>query len=206
MKDPYEVLGVSRSASEEEVTKAYRRLAKKYHPDLNPNDPDAQKKMAEINVAYEDIKSGRAAHAQPERPSASTYAPFGGFDPFSYGGFRYETQRPESLQTIESLVNAGRFQEALLLLNQMTARNAQWFALSAVCHYALGSIVTARQHILTAMQMDPMNTEYKRLQQQMEQYAADYTERGQVFGFPKARGLGRFLIGLWLCFYCRFCC
>ncbi len=206
MKDPYEVLGVSRSATEEEITKAYRKLAKKYHPDLNPNDPDAQKKMAEINVAYEDIRSGRAAYSYEQPAQQQTYAPFGGFDPFSFGGFRYETEKPDSLQTVETLVNTGRFQEALLLLNRMTTRNARWFALSAVCHWSLGSIVTARQHILTAVQMEPANAEYRQLQQRMEQYAADYTQRGQMFGFPRARGLGRFLLGLWLCFYCRFCC
>ena len=56
-QDPYKVLGVPYGASDEEVTKAYRRLAKKYHPDLNPNDPEAAKKMSEINAAYEQIKS-----------------------------------------------------------------------------------------------------------------------------------------------------
>lgn len=56
MKDPYSVLGVSANASEEEIKKAYRTLAKKYHPDLNPNDEEAAKKMNEINVAYEQIK------------------------------------------------------------------------------------------------------------------------------------------------------
>ena len=60
MKDPYEVLGISRGASDEEVTKAYRKLAKKYHPDLNPDDPVAAEKMAEINAAYDMIKSGKA--------------------------------------------------------------------------------------------------------------------------------------------------
>ena len=64
MQDPYKVLGVPYGASEEEVTKAYRRLAKKYHPDLNPNDPTAAQKMSEINAAYEQIKSGKTNQSQ----------------------------------------------------------------------------------------------------------------------------------------------
>ena len=59
-QDPYEVLGVPRGASEEEVTKAYRKLAKKYHPDLNPGDEEASKKISKINANYNEIKNGRA--------------------------------------------------------------------------------------------------------------------------------------------------
>ena len=55
--DPYKVLGVSPGASDEEIKTAYRRLAKKYHPDRNPNDPEAAKKMQQVNAAYEQIKN-----------------------------------------------------------------------------------------------------------------------------------------------------
>lgn len=58
MRDPYEVLGLPHGASDEEVTKAYRNLAKKYHPDLNPGDKNAEKKMSEINEAYDRIRHG----------------------------------------------------------------------------------------------------------------------------------------------------
>ena len=55
--DPYKILGLERGASDEEVKQAYRRLAKKYHPDLNPGDQEAAKKMQQINEAYDQIKN-----------------------------------------------------------------------------------------------------------------------------------------------------
>ena len=65
VKDPYEVLGVSRGASEDEIKTAYRKLAKQYHPDLHPGDPVAAQKMNEINQAYEQIKNPQAYQQQP---------------------------------------------------------------------------------------------------------------------------------------------
>ena len=56
--DPYKVLGVAPTASEEEIKKAYRDLSKKYHPDLNPGDENAAKKMSDINAAYDQIQKG----------------------------------------------------------------------------------------------------------------------------------------------------
>ena len=73
MKDPYEVLGVSRNASEQEIKAAYRELAKKYHPDNYQNNPLAdlaQEKMREINEAYDEIVK--------ERSSGRTYGTGGG--------------------------------------------------------------------------------------------------------------------------------
>ena len=55
--DPYKVLGLEPGASDEEVKQAYRRLAKKYHPDLNPGDAEAARKMQEVNEAYDRIKN-----------------------------------------------------------------------------------------------------------------------------------------------------
>ena len=79
--DPYKVLGVSPDASDEDIKRAYRRLAKKYHPDLNPGDKVAAQKMQEVNAAYEQIKN-------PEKFQSQQGGPYGGgyYDPF--GGYR----------------------------------------------------------------------------------------------------------------------
>ena len=71
MKSPYEVLGVEENASLDEVTKAYRKLAKKYHPDLNPGDEEAARKMGEINEAYDRIKRGDINPNQQQNPYAT---------------------------------------------------------------------------------------------------------------------------------------
>lgn len=91
-RDYYEVLGVSRDASEEEIKKAYRRLARRYHPDVNKDDPEAEAKFKEISEAYK-VLSDPKARAQYDRFGHAAFdgaggQGAGGFDPFGdFGGF-----------------------------------------------------------------------------------------------------------------------
>lgn len=99
MNDPYSTLGVSPEATDDEIKKAYHKLARKYHPDLNPGDKDAEKKMNEINGAYEairDIRSGKTSSSSygnassGGRQSNNRYGSYGsGYYGSSYEGFGF---------------------------------------------------------------------------------------------------------------------
>lgn len=73
VKDPYQVLGISQGASADEIKTAYRKMAKKYHPDLHPDDPKAAEKMNEINEAY-DILSHPEKYSRYQNPYSNTYS------------------------------------------------------------------------------------------------------------------------------------
>ena len=72
--NPYEVLGVDPSISDEELSSAYKKLAKKYHPDLNPGNESAARKMGEVNQAYDQIKAMRQRGQSYETAGANAYS------------------------------------------------------------------------------------------------------------------------------------
>ena len=79
MRDPYEVLGIQRGASDEEIKKAYRAKCKRWHPDLNPNDPTAEEHFKEVQAAYDAITKGETGPQMGGNP-------YGGYRQQSYGG------------------------------------------------------------------------------------------------------------------------
>ena len=90
-KNYYETLGVNKNASDEEIKKAYRQMAKKYHPDLNPGDASAAEKLKEVNEAYE-VLSDKTKRSNYDTYGSATGPQFGGADGFSnfgggFGGF-----------------------------------------------------------------------------------------------------------------------
>lgn len=151
--NPYKVLGVENGASEEECAKAYKKLAKKYHPDLNPGDKEAEKKMSEINAAFDQIKNNTA------------YSQQGGYSN-NYNSYRRQRQNqassaPDYLNSAAQFIRSGQYTQALNLLNNIEDKTAQWYYLSALANMGAGNEKTAKDHIRTAYSKDPGNIEYQ---------------------------------------------
>ena len=186
--DPYKVLGVSPGASDEEIKKAYRALAKKYHPDLNPGDAEAARKMKEVNAAYEQIKNPEKFRSAG---SSGGYSGYGGgytqYDPFgwgSYGGYRQQTADAGDhyQRAAAQYIRFGQYQQAINALSNSQERNAQWYYLSALAHDGLGNQVTALEHIRRAVSMEPDNQQYLNLLNQIEYGGTTYRRQAGNFG------------------------
>ena len=87
-RDYYEVLGVDRNASDAEIKRAYRKLAKKYHPDMNPGDKEAEAKFKEVTEAYE-VLSDSEKKAQYDQFGHAAFEQGGGFNGGGFGGFDF---------------------------------------------------------------------------------------------------------------------
>ncbi len=166
MKDPYEVLGLQRGATKEEVKHAYRRLAKKYHPDMNVDNPLAdlaEEKFKEIQQAYDEIMSGSSSSYQ----SNSSY---------------YNNGSNSIFTSVRQQVNVGRYQDAIRALNNISDRNAEWNFLMGVCYVNLGSTGQGVQFVQRAVNMNPANMEYQNFLNQIMNMQRTYQNRTYNYG------------------------
>ena len=151
MRDPYEVLGVKPTATDDEVKTAYRTLARKYHPDNyvdNPLSDLAHEKMQEINEAYDAIVRMRKN---------------GGSAGNGNGGYRAPNGGPSRYADVRRMIEQNRIMDAEMLLDgvQSHARDAEWFFLKGSVMYKKGWLEEAYNHFATACRMDPANAEYR---------------------------------------------
>lgn len=162
MKDPYQVLGIPRSATDEEVKKAYRNLARKYHPDNYAGSAQAaagsEEIMKEINEAYDNIQKERQGKTSGHQYNA------------------YTSSGTTSFYEVRKLINEGRYSEAELIIDSTPAsdRGAEWNYLKGCLLTQRGYYYDAMRYIEIASYLDPNNPEYKEAKNRMRARSSNY--------------------------------
>ena len=204
MADPYEVLGLSRGASDEEIKKAYRSLSRKYHPDANVNNPNAaqaEERFKQVQAAYDQIMK------EKEQGFFGGYANAGGYGGYQPGGAAgQEDDYTRHLGAAMNYARAGRYQEALHVLSGMSRKGAQWYYISAIANNGAGNNVTALQDARRAVELEPGRMEYQLLLRQLEGGGSWYDQMSRPYG-------GMQMVGSDMCCklclmynLCSFCC
>ena len=167
MNDPYKTLNISRYADDDEIKQAYRKLAKKYHPDRYQDSElakEAAEKMKEINQAYDMIlrerKNGNVSYQ--ENSAYDTYNVYTTSD--SNQGKNYYSE--ESVyDRVYTMIDEGRFTDAQAVLGGIpsTERDAEWYYIMGMMSYKSGWLEEAYNYTDTACRMDPTSEEYRTL-------------------------------------------
>jgi len=158
-KDPYEILGLSRNASIEEIKARYRELVKKYHPDKHQGNPLAdlaEERFKEIQQAYDDIINNKT--------DSQNYQ-----SNYSNSSYTYNT----NYETIISLIQNGRYGLANQKLDQLNEKNSGiWNYLKSVVSANLGDLQVAVNYINIAISIEPNNTNFQKFRQQLYTYSS----------------------------------
>lgn len=179
MSDPYQVLGVNPNASDDEIKRAYRELARKYHPDNYQNNPLAdlaEEKMKEINEAYDAVTKMRSGGAGYSAGTA-----------YGNSGYQsaYQQQRQSgdaSFARARSLINSGNVDQAEQILRGTNTRTAEWYFLTGSIAYRRGWLDEAMQNYQIAVRMEPNNMEYRQAYNMMQQGGNAYRPTGYSGG------------------------
>jgi molecular chaperone DnaJ len=170
MTDPYSILGVNANATDDEVKRAYRELARKYHPDNYQNNPLAdlaEEKMKEVNEAYDIInkqRSGGGYAYQQSNSQQSSYQQSGA----GQGNFAQ----------VRAYINAGQIDQAERLLQSIPQSNSgEWYFLAGSIAYRRGWLDEAAQNYNIAVQLNPSNPEYRQAVNMINQGGVGYRPR-----------------------------
>jgi len=194
MTDPYQILGVNKNATQDEVKKAYRELSKKYHPDSHMNNPLsdlAEEKFKEVQTAYDQIMSGTASTSNSSYSNRSS----------SNNGYGSDTSYQDSsadasaMNGIYNLLYERRYQEALRELGKIANHSAKWYYFSAVANNGVGNNLLAFEHARQAAVLEPSNRDYQNLVNQLQFRTQRYQNTGNTYG-RQSMGTGNFCCDL----------
>lgn len=177
--DPYSVLGVSRSASDREIKKAYRNESRKYHPDSFAN-----RSQAEAEAAAERFKQIQEAYNQiVNERSSKTSGNYG------YSGQQSYADEDQHMMAAMNYIRARRYHEAVNVLNGIENRGARWYYFSSVANMGLGNNVIAQDFAKRAVDLEPDNMEFRQYYQQLMN-GGGYGAFGSPFGGGYGGGYG----------------
>lgn len=180
--NPYEVLGVSRNASIDEIKRAYKELSRKYHPDSyvgNPLSSLAEEKFKQVQEAYDAIMK--------EKNGDYNYSD-------NYNSNGYSNGESGEMAEVYNLLGRRAYSQALSLLDSMPNRNAKWYYYSAIAQVGLGNNLRGMEYARMAVSMEPNNIEYQNLVNRLSFQGNRYGEvrnvyRGGRSGFDDASDL-----------------
>lgn len=168
MKDPYQVLGIARNATDDEIKKAYRNLARKYHPDNFAGKPEsaasAEEVMKEINEAYDAIQRERSG-----KGGASS---------------SYTSSGTTSFYEVRRLISQGLYSDAELIIDSTPSgdRGAEWNYLKGCLLTQRGYYYDALRCIETACYLDPTNMEYREAKNRLKMRSSGFGEEYRTSG------------------------
>ena len=244
MRDPYEVLGIPQTATDDEIKAAYRRLAKKYHPDLNGGSAEADARMKEVNEAYNILikhkgsaGSQQAGYNPYGQGTYGGYGQQGGYQQRGYGqqgygsqqqggyyggfGFDFEDlfggayrsrQSASYMETAPALKPAaqaglaGRYQEAMSILQSVVGRRAAWYYWSARANMGMGNRIAALDDAKTAVSMNPNEPAFQDLLSQLNASSHSYQQRSAHGDFASYICSNPCLSICALNMFCNCCC
>jgi molecular chaperone DnaJ len=189
INDPYSVLGISPSASNDEIKRAYRELSRKYHPDSyvdNPLSGLAEEKFKEVQDAYDQIMRDREGGYNKSNAtnSGNSYYNNSGNDAIEF-------------QAVYNYLNGRRYREALNALSGISNRNARWYYLSALANAGIGNNIDAYNQAQLAVNMEPGNREYRDFLNQLQWRNQKYQTNSYNYGNNRSYGTGNLCCDLW---------
>ncbi|MCD7949384.1 MAG: J domain-containing protein [Erysipelotrichaceae bacterium] len=203
--DPYQILGVSPDATDDEVKQAYRKLSKKYHPDANINSVHQEEyteKFKQVQNAYKTIMDNRKNGFNNQNyTNSQSYQ-----QSYQQSYYQYSGNDQSAFNDAAAFINARRYQDAMNVLEQIRNRNGMWFYYAAMAQNGMGNNATAVEYAQTAVQMEPNNFQYIMLLQQLQQGSSQYRRTQRTYSSPYGNMMNCCYTYLLMQLICGCCC